>query len=112
MLIYKILSEPVWWQFRHDGVFLGSPVDLRDGYIHLSYADQLKETARRHFSGQRGLVLVAVDAEKLGDALRAEPSRGGALFPHLYAALPVEAVVWHRAIQNDDAGEPVLPALD
>ena len=86
-LIYKILSCAAWDEAVAAGRFDGSPVDLQDGYIHFSTAGQAQETAARHFRGEAGLVVVAVDAEALGAALRWEPSRGGQLFPHLYAPL-------------------------
>lgn len=91
-LIYKICPEDLWRAAEAAGRFEGAPVDLADGYIHFSTADQVRETAARHFSGQTQLVLVAIDADALAGDLRWEPSRGGALFPHLYAALPLAAV--------------------
>lgn len=90
--IYKILSRTVWECAVARGVFAGAPVDLADGYVHFSTAAQVRETARRHFAGQEDLLLLHVDAAQLGDALKWEPSRGGDLFPHLYAGLPVDAV--------------------
>jgi uncharacterized protein (DUF952 family) len=94
---YKILTADQWAQFQADGVFHGAPIDLADGYIHLSTADQLDETLTKHFAGQSGLVIAEVDLEHLGDAVRWEVSRGGALFPHVYAALPMAAVLSKRA---------------
>ncbi len=91
-LIYKIVTEAQWDEARRAGVFKGAPVDLADGYIHFSTADQAGETAARHFAGEDDLLLVAVKADALGDALVFEPSRGGQLFPHLYADLPLDAV--------------------
>ncbi len=88
-LIYKIVPEILWAAAQAEGVFLGAPVDLADGFIHFSTAAQAKETAARHFAGQQGLLLVAVDADALGEALRWEVSRGGARFPHLYGPLPL-----------------------
>jgi len=93
------------------GVFEGSAVDLADGYMHFSTADQAEETARRHFAGRGDLILLTVDADALGGALRWEPSRGGALFPHLYAALPVAQVLESRALALAEDGAPVLGAL-
>lgn len=90
--IYKIVCADEWRAAEADGVFRGAAVDLADGYIHFSTEAQVVETAARHFTGQGGLLLVAVDAEKLGEALKWEPSRGGALFPHLYAKMPLKAV--------------------
>ncbi|MGW0663587.1 DUF952 domain-containing protein [Streptodolium elevatio] len=91
-VIYKLLSTPEWESAEAAGVFAGSDVDRRDGYIHFSTAAQVGETARRHFAGRTGLTLLAVDTNRLGDALRWEPSRGGDLFPHLYGDLPNDAV--------------------
>jgi uncharacterized protein (DUF952 family) len=91
--IYKICTREEWTAAEARGAFDGSAVDHRDGFIHLSSAAQVDETARRHFSGQTGLVLVEVDADALGDALRWEVSRGGERFPHLYGPLPMAAVV-------------------
>ena len=85
--IYKILPRTAWDQAVAAGRFDGSPIDLKDGYIHFSTAGQAQETAARHFRGETGLVVVAVETEALGAALRWEPSRGGQLFPHLYAPL-------------------------
>ncbi|MCA1953310.1 MAG: DUF952 domain-containing protein [Hyphomicrobiales bacterium] len=111
-LLYKILGAAEWQGFRVAGLFDGSEVDRRDGFIHFSYADQLAETARKHFSGRLDLVLLAVDPAPLGAALRDEVSRGGALFPHLYAPLPLAAVLWDKPIPLDPVGRPVLPSLD
>jgi uncharacterized protein (DUF952 family) len=91
-LIYKIAPRALWAAAEAAGHFTGAPVDLADGYIHFSTAAQARETAFKHFAGQQDLLLVAVDAAALGDALKWEPSRGGALFPHLYAPLPLAAV--------------------
>ena len=86
--VFKVLQAADWAAACSKGQFDGAPVDLADGFIHLSAADQVAETLRRHFAGQAGLVLAAFDAEALGPDLRWEPSRGGALFPHLYGPLP------------------------
>jgi uncharacterized protein (DUF952 family) len=91
-LVYKICSAMLWREAERVGTFTGAPVDLADGFIHFSSAAQVAETAAKHFSDQRDLLLVAVSADALGDALRWETSRGGALFPHLYASLPLAAV--------------------
>ena len=90
---FKILTAEQWAQFEAEGIFHGAPVDLADGYIHLSAADQVQGTLDKHFVGQAGLVIAEVDLEILGDDIRWELSRGGALFPHLYGALPMKAVV-------------------
>jgi uncharacterized protein (DUF952 family) len=89
---YKILTAAQWAQFEADGVFAGAPVDLSDGYIHLSTADQLEETLAKHFAGQAGLVIAEVDLGVLGDTVKWEVSRGGALFPHIYGVLGMDAV--------------------
>ena len=94
MLIYKILRDAEWQAFEATGQTAGAPIDLCDGYIHLSTAAQVAETAARHFAGVGGLWLVAVAAEPLGATLAWEPSRGGALFPHLYAPLRRADVRW------------------
>jgi uncharacterized protein (DUF952 family) len=92
-LAYKIIDAAEWTAAQSAGAYAGSAVDLADGYIHMSTADQLAETAAKHYAGRTGLVLLSVDLDRLGAGLKWEPSRGGALFPHLYGALPVEAVV-------------------
>ncbi|WP_457797360.1 DUF952 domain-containing protein [Methylocystis sp. S23] len=90
--IYKIVSAPEWRAAEAAGVFRGAAIDLADGYIHFSSAAQVEETAAKHFAGEADLLLVSIDAGKLGDALKWEVSRGGALFPHLYAPLAMDAV--------------------
>ena len=95
---FKILTRDEWSRFSSDGVFDGAPVDLADGYIHMSTTDQLGETLARHFAGQRDLVIAEIDLGVLGDAVRWEASRGGALFPHLYAHLPIGAVIATRTL--------------
>lgn len=90
---FKVLTAPQWAQFEADGLFHGAPVDLADGYIHLSALDQLQGTLDKHFAGQADLVVAEVDLAALGQAIRWEVSRGGALFPHCYAALPMSAVL-------------------
>jgi uncharacterized protein (DUF952 family) len=98
MLIYKIFRRPEWDAFRAAGQTAGAPVDLADGYIHFSAAPQLAETAAKYFADTSDLVLVAFDADTLGEALKWEPSRGGALFPHLYRNLRLEEVVWDKSL--------------
>ena len=97
-IVYKIAPEALWREAERNGRFTGAPIDIADGFIHFSTAGQARETAARHFAGQADLLLIAVDAAKLGDALKYEVSRGGALFPHLYAPLDLEAVVWARPL--------------
>ncbi len=96
--IYKIVPEVLWRQAERDGMFCGAPVDLADGFIHFSAAHQARETAAKHFRGRDDLLLVAVGPASLGPALRWEPSRGGDLFPHLYASLDPQNVLWVRAL--------------
>jgi uncharacterized protein (DUF952 family) len=97
-IIYKICPQGLWRDAEKAGVFTGAPVDRADGFIHFSTAEQVAETAARHFAGQGDLVLLAIDAAALGPALRYEPSRGGALFPHLYGTLPLSAVRWVKPL--------------
>ena len=110
-LIYKICERALWREAERDGVFRGAPVDLADGYIHFSTADQVGETAARHFAGQQELVLVAVEVAALGPALKWEPSRGGALFPHLYGDLPLALVAWVRPLPLGADGRHAFPPL-
>jgi uncharacterized protein (DUF952 family) len=92
-LIYKVVTADQWAAAEQEGEFRGAAIDLQDGYIHFSTATQVRETVSKHFAGQLDLLLVGIDPVKLGDALRWEPSRGGALFPHLYANLSLADVV-------------------
>jgi uncharacterized protein (DUF952 family) len=108
-MIFKIMSAAQWQEFARNGVFLGAPVDLADGFIHFSTALQVIETARKHFSGLSDLVLVAVARERIVEGLIDEPSRGGDLFPHLYAPLSLEAVLWAQPLLMDSSGQPVFP---
>lgn len=98
MLIYKIFRAPEWEALQVAGRTLGAPVDLADGYIHFSTATQAAETAAKHFAGETGLVLLALEADTLGDTLTWEPSRGGALFPHLYREMTLDDVLWHAPL--------------
>jgi uncharacterized protein (DUF952 family) len=104
MLVYKIFRRPEWDEFVTAGRTLGAPIDLIDGYIHLSTASQVAETAAKHFAGQSNLVLVAVETGALGADLRWEPSRGGALFPHLYRPMIAADVVWDKSLPLGAAG--------
>jgi uncharacterized protein (DUF952 family) len=90
---YKLLDAAEWRRALAEGVFLGSETDLADGYIHLSTAAQLDETARKHFAGRTDLMRLTVDLDALGDAVVWEPSRGGALYPHIYGPMPTTAVI-------------------
>jgi uncharacterized protein (DUF952 family) len=107
--IYKICEAALWAAAEFVGEFRGSTVDLADGYIHFSTAGQVAETAAKHFSRVPDLVLVAVAAEDLSGALKWEPSRGGALFPHLYGVLPMAAVRWAKPLPLDARGSHVFP---
>jgi uncharacterized protein (DUF952 family) len=109
--VYKIVSRQAWNDAVARGRFDGAAIDLRDGYIHLSTAVQAQETATLHFHGQAGLVLVALSTEALSDALKWEPSRGGQLFPHLYAPLDPALALEVRDIPLDAEGVPQLGAL-
>jgi uncharacterized protein (DUF952 family) len=104
--VYKILSARAWAQAKAVGRFEGAAIDLKDGFIHLSSADQVRETARLHFAGQEGLIVVAFEAESLGAALKWEPSRGGALFPHLYGPLDVGLAVDVQPLPLNADGVP------
>ena len=98
MLIYKIFRALEWAALLETGTTQGAPVDLMDGFIHFSTSDQMEETAAKHFAGETGLVLAAVDAGALGSDLRWEASRGGALFPHLYRELNLTDVIWNEGL--------------
>ncbi len=113
--IYKILPKELWEHAEVVGEFHGSGIDLEDGYIHFSTADQLHETAAKHFAGQVDLLLVAVSTQSLKKltpgALKYEPSRGGALFPHLHAPMPLEAVHWVKPMPWLESGQHQFPKL-
>ena len=109
--IYKICERTSWRIAEQSGSYAGSAADARDGFIHFSTEAQLAGTMAKHFAGQRELLLVAVDTEALGEALKWEPSRGGDLFPHLYAALPLCAVRWTKPLPDEIAGRRVVPEL-
>ena len=110
-VVYKIVPADLWDAAMAAGRFEGAPVDQSDGFIHLSTAGQVRETARRHFGGQHDLLLVTVDAAALGEALRYEPSRGGALFPHLYGPLLASAVIGAVPLPVGPDGEHGFPPL-
>jgi uncharacterized protein (DUF952 family) len=98
---YKILTAGQWAAWQGRGAFSGAPIDLDDGYIHLSTAEQVAETAEKHFAGLSDLVLAEVDLDLLGDIVHWEESRGGQLFPHVYGTIPLEAVTDARPIPED-----------
>jgi uncharacterized protein (DUF952 family) len=108
-VVYKICQRSDWSAAVEIGRYTGSADDVRDGFIHLSARPQLAETARRYFSGQAGLVLIAFDATRFGEALRWEPSRGGDLFPHLYADVPPALALWVKPLALDVSGSPIIP---
>ena len=102
MLIYKIFRADEWAAFQSAGETAGAPIDLTDGFIHFSTAGQAAETAAKHFAGAEGLVLLALEADTLGDKLVWEPSRGGALFPHLYRTMTLDEVAWSSPLPLKD----------
>jgi len=110
--IYKITPQAPWREAEANGRFTGAPIDVADGYIHFSTAEQVRETAAKHFAGQTDLVLVAVDGAQLGDPLKYEVSRGGALFPHLYGVLEMSAVLWVRPLPLGADGAHQFPVLE
>ncbi len=110
-LIYKIAPRAMWQAAEANGVFEGAPIDHADGYIHFSTATQVTETAAKHFAGQDDLVLIAVEKDRLGDALKYEVSRGGDLFPHLYASLPLKAVRWVKPLPLGSDGKHAFPEM-
>ncbi|ATQ41707.1 DUF952 domain-containing protein [Caulobacter mirabilis] len=109
--VYKLLGHTEWEAALAKGVFEGSAVDLADGFIHFSTAAQAQETGRRYFAGQTDLLIVGFDADALGEALKWEASRGGDLFPHLYAPLPTHLAVEARPVALDADGVPILGGL-
>jgi uncharacterized protein (DUF952 family) len=104
-IVFKVMTVLEWEEAEIKGIFSGSAADHRDGFIHLSTADQTEETVSRHFSDSGGLVLAAVDANALGSALRWERSRGGALFPHLYRALQRHEIKWTAPFDASTPGD-------
>jgi len=99
---FKILTAQQWSDWKDARVLHGAPIDLQDGFIHLSAADQVAATAAKHFAGQTGLILAEIDLAQLGSAVRWETSRGGALFPHVYAPIPLSALVSAVAMDDSD----------
>jgi uncharacterized protein (DUF952 family) len=109
--IYHICRADEWRRAEGSGRYAGSSQDSADGFIHFSTAAQVTASAAKHRAGQSGLVLVAVDPARLGAALKWEPSRGGQLFPHLYGALPLEAVLHVAVLPLGADGRHVFPPL-
>lgn len=111
-LIYHMCRAEEWQAAQASGFYLGSSQDVVDGFIHFSTADQVVESAAKHRAGQAGLLLLAVEAATLGDALKWEPSRGGQLFPHLYGPLPTGAVRSARELPLAADGLHLFPAFE
>lgn len=109
MLIYKIFRAGEWAELQAKGETQGAPIDVTDGYVHFSTAKQARETAAKHFAGEDGLVLLALESDDL-DPLKWEPSRGGALFPHLYRPIRLSDVLWSKPLPIVD-GEHQFPEL-
>ncbi len=110
-VIFKVCEASAWADAKRVGAYTGSTDDIRDGYIHFSTAVQVEGTLAKYFAGRSDLVLLAIPVPALGAALRFEPSRGGALFPHLYGPLPVAAVAWDRPLALGADGNHLLPDL-
>lgn len=110
--IYKICKQALWREAEKKKVFYGTAADRRDGFIHFSTAAQLAATAAKHFAGRRHLILIAADADALDGPLKWETSRGGDLFPHLYAPLPLSAVKWVRPLPDEVHGVRPMPELE
>lgn len=110
-LIFKIAPRTLWQAAEASGVFDGAPIDHADGFIHFSTANQAVETAARHFAGQDDLLLIAVETERFGEALKYEVSRGSDLFPHLYATLPLDAVAWVKPLPLGHDGRHQFPEM-
>jgi len=110
-LVYRLCHRDDWRAAEQAGVFAGGADDVRDGFIHLSSAAQVEESARRHYAGVRPLMLLAVDGARVSGDLRWEPSRGGALFPHLYGTIPLEALVSALPLSEDREGNPMFPPM-
>ena len=108
-IIFKVVSRSEWQEAQEAGAFHGSPLDLADGFIHLSSAAQVVSTVQNYFAGRDDLVLVSVDTECLGDTLRWEVSRGGALFPHIYGDLPMTSVLKAVPLKLQKDGTHVFP---
>jgi uncharacterized protein (DUF952 family) len=111
-LIYHMCRRAEWQAAERNGVYRGSSQDAADGFIHFSTAAEIEASAAKHRTGQRDLMLIAVEAATLGDALKWEEARGGVLFPHLYGALPLASVRWARELPLGDSGRHLFPALE
>lgn len=111
-IAYKILTDEQLAGFLANGAFGGAPVDIEDGYIHMSTARQVSETLDKRFAGHVNLHIAAIDLQVLGQKVKWEPSRGGDLFPHLYARLPLSAVIAHEPVRYEPTGMLCLPTCD
>jgi uncharacterized protein (DUF952 family) len=111
-LIYHMCRRAEWQAAERDGAYRGSSQDAADGFIHFSTAAEIEASAAKHRAGQRDLMLIAVEAATLGDALKWEAARGGVHFPHLYGALPLASVRWARELPLGDSGRHLFPALE
>jgi uncharacterized protein (DUF952 family) len=111
VMIYKICKRAAWHAAERDGLYRGSDVDARDGFIHFSTAAQVAETAAKHFARQIDLMLIGIEGDALGPALKWEQSRGGDLFPHLYDVLPLAVVRWARPLPDEVNGRRSMPEL-
>lgn len=111
-IVYKICPASLWQEAKAKGVFDGAPVDHRDGYIHFSTAQQVKETAAKHFAGMEDLLVIGVDSTRLGEQLKWERSRGDALFPHLYGVLALKDILWVKPLPLLEDGTHQFPPLD
>lgn len=111
-LIFKIMNKATWVKAQETGEFLGSEHDQRDGFIHFSNEDQLKGTLAKHYQGQKDLLLLAFKANDFGKNLKWEPSRGGALFPHLYAPLPTSTNLWEKPLEIANDGTHIIPKIE
>ena len=109
LVAYKVLTASQLAELEHHESFAGAPVDLADGYIHMSTAAQLDGTVTKHFAGQGDLTIAAVDLEALGNAVKWEPSRGGQLFPHLYGPLTLDSLIAYGPLEREDDGSIRLP---
>lgn len=112
MIIYHLARKAAWDQALTHGTYTGTPEDLADGFMHFSTASQVIESAAKHRAGEANLILVGVDADKLGTALKWEKSRGDQLFPHLYADLPLDTVTSTHPLELDGNGLHIFPVLE
>ena len=110
--IYKICDKSLWAEAEKAGVFAGAEIDLTDGFIHFSTGEQTASTLEKHFAGRKDLLLIAIDAEALGDEIVFEEARGGMLFPHLYQPMQLSFVRWVKPIAQGEDGKHILPDLD